>query len=102
MLTPEEENENQLLYQVLQKNIKTADDNGYYINSEVSLIELANAYGSFPDYQSLAPVFEKLVAISPSNAQYHSTLALIYTKLGEYDKAKQETLKASQLSPQQK
>lgn len=78
------------------KNIKIAENKGYDINSQLKLIELANAYGSFPDYQNLAPIFEKLIMINPNNIEYHSTLALIYTKLGEYNKAQQEELKVSQ------
>ncbi len=82
-----------------KKNIQTAGDKGYAINSEQNLIQIANAYGSFPDYQNLAPIFEKLILINQTNIQYHSYLSLIYTKLGEYDKAKQEENIVSQLSP---
>ena len=67
----------------VKKNMQLASDNKYNINSEASLIELANAYGSFPDYQNLAPVFEKLVAINPNNVEYKATLNLIYSKLGK-------------------
>ena len=67
----------------VKKNMQLASDNKYNINSEASLIELANAYGSFPDYQNLAPIFEKLIAINPNNAEYKSTLNLIYSKLGK-------------------
>ena len=84
------------------KNIQLAKQNGYIENSEASLDELVNAYGSIPDYKNLAPVFEKLVIISPDNAQYHFFLADSYAQLGQYDDARQEAVKVLQLSPQSK
>ena len=33
-----------------------------------------NAYGKILDYQDLAPIFQKLVAIDPNNAQYRTYL----------------------------
>lgn len=80
------------------KNMQIAVKDGYRADSETSLVELGNAYGHISDYQNLATVFEKLIAIEPNVAQYHTYLASFYMKLGEYDKAKQEELKASQLS----
>jgi Flp pilus assembly protein TadD len=86
------------------KNMQTAALKGYDVNSETSLVELGNAYGSANalDYQNLAIIFEKLIAITPNSAQYHSTLAFCYAKLGEYDKARQEAAMVIQLSPQSK
>jgi len=89
-------------YTDANKNMQLAGEKGVNVNSETSLDDLANAYGSFPDYKNLEPVFEKLIAINPNNPQYHSTLALIYAKLGEYDKARQEAATVLQLSPQSK
>ena len=81
------------------KNIQLAISKGYDTNSEAKLVELVNAYGQIFDYQDLAPIFEKLTAINPNNIQYHSTLAFIYEKLGQEDKARQEAAKALQLTP---
>ena len=84
------------------KNIQTAKEKGYNINSETSLIKLANAYNSTSDYQSLAIIFEKLTTLNPNAIQYHSSLAFIYAKLGEYNKARQEAGKVLELSPASK
>ncbi|MCX6721577.1 MAG: O-antigen ligase family protein, partial [Candidatus Staskawiczbacteria bacterium] len=59
-------------YKDAQNNIQLAKEKKYNVNSQTSLIELANAYGFIPDYKNLADVFEKIVAINPNVAQYHS------------------------------
>jgi len=84
------------------KNMQTAIYDGYNVNSETSLVELGNAYNSLADYKDLAIVFEKLTAVNPNAVQYHSSLAVIYAKLGQYDKARQEAATVLQLSPQSK
>ena len=84
------------------KNILIASGKGYSTNSVTSLNELSNAYVSIPDYQGLASVFEKLIAINPNIAQYHSILSFIYKELGQYDKARQEALIVLKLSPESK
>lgn len=86
------------------KNLQTALEKGYSINSEASLDQLVNAYGSSSvlDFQNLATILEKLIKINPNNAQYHSILASVYAKLGEYDKARQEAMTVLQLSPASK
>jgi tetratricopeptide (TPR) repeat protein len=84
------------------QNIKTASTKGYNINSEDNLGKLGSAYNSIPDYQNLLIIFERLVSINPSDVQYHSSLAFIYAKLGEYDEARQEAAIVLQLSPQSK
>jgi predicted Zn-dependent protease len=65
------------------KNIQTAKDKRYNASSELSLVDLANAYGSISDYQNLAPIFKSLVSISPHNPQYQYFLNLVNSKLGE-------------------
>jgi len=64
-----------------QKNILLAGQKGYRTESEASLDDLANAYGKILDYQNLAPIFQKLVAINPNNAQYRNYLNLVNSKL---------------------
>ena len=66
-----------------KKNIRIASDKGYNIESEASLDDLVNAYGKILDYQDLAPIFQKLVAIDPNNAQYRTYLNLVNSKLGK-------------------
>ena len=81
------------------KNIQIATTKGYDVSSETSLVELGNVYNSLNDYKNLAVVFEKLTVVNPDAVQYHSSLATVYAKLGEYDKAKQEALKVLKISP---
>ena len=82
-----------------KKTMQAAD---YDINSKVSLGELSDAYGSISDYKDLVPVYEKLIALNPNVAQYHSSLAFFYKQLGEYGKARQEALMVLKLSPESK
>ena len=66
-----------------EKDMQTAGNKGYNINSESSLDDLVNAYGKILDYRSLVPVLEKLVAINPNNTQYKSLLSEVNKKLGK-------------------
>ena len=84
------------------KNIQTAVAEGYNINLEQSLVDMANVYNSLSDYKNLVLVFEKLVVINPNAVQYHSSLAVVYKELGKYSKARQEANKVLQLSPASK
>lgn len=85
-----------------QENLELAFKKRYDVNSKPSLDQLSDAYGSIADYQNLVVVYEKLVALDPKIAQYHSSLAYFYGKLGQYDKARQEALKVLELSPESK
>ena len=85
-----------------EKDMQTAIDKGYNINSKTSLNQLSDAYSFLADWKDLAPVYEKLTEINPNNTQYHSTLAFIYAKLGQYDKARQEANTVLRLSPESK
>jgi len=84
------------------KDILLAASKGYDTNSGISLSEIANAYGSIPDYKNLVLTLEKLVTLSPNSTDYRSLLATLYKKLGDYSKARQEALKILQLSPESK
>jgi len=84
------------------KNMQIAVSKGYDRGSQTSLNELSDVYNFLSDYQGLALVYEKLIAMNPNIAQYHSSLAFIYKELSQYDKARQEALKVLQLSPQSK
>lgn len=85
-----------------QKDIKTAFEKGYGIDSKVSLGELSDAYGSISDYKNLVPVYVKLIEIEPNNAQYHSSLAFFFKEIKQYADARKEALKVLQLSPESK
>ncbi|MCX6720735.1 MAG: O-antigen ligase family protein [Candidatus Staskawiczbacteria bacterium] len=98
-------------------NLQKAEDMGVNVASGKNVFLLSNAYGSIPDYQNMAVFLEKLVAIyadgvafdiknnrriNPTIVQYHSTLAFLYAKMGQYDKAHQEAAIVLQLSPESK
>jgi len=85
-----------------KKDIETAGSKLYNINSVTSLSALSDAYGSIPDYVNLALVYEQLIKINPTYAQYHSSLAFFYKQLGRYADARKEALVVLQLSPSSK
>ena len=85
-----------------RKNMLTATGKRYNIDAEISLNELSTAYASVLDYKNLAVVYDKLIAINPNIAQYHSALAFCYAKLGQYSEARQEALKVLEISPASK
>ena len=85
-----------------KEDIQTANSKGYNTESEASLNELSNAYGSLSDWQNLVPVYEKLIRISSDIAQYHSSLAFFYSKVGRYADAREEARKVLELSPESK
>lgn len=87
---------------VAENNIKIANEKGYAVDSEVSLVELANSYNYNNDYKNLATIFKKLTIINPNAVQYHSSLAAVYAELGRYNEARQEAMKVLQLSPASK
>ena len=72
------------------------------ITSKTSLNEISDAYGTTSDYQDIVLIYEKLITLDSTNAQYHSSLAFFYSKLGEYDKARQEALLVLKISPNSK
>lgn len=104
-------------------NLQKAEDMGVDIGVNKKLVLLSNAYASIPDYPNLATLLEKLIAkedtarqdyinkggyINPNEkpsttyVQYHSTLAFIYSKLGQFSKARAEALRVMLLSPESK
>lgn len=98
-------------------NLQKAQDMGVNVASGKKLFLISNAYGSIPDYQNMAIFLEKLVATTadyeaiiiknnlkanPTIVQYHSTLAFLYSKMGQYDKARQEAATVLKLSPESK
>ena len=84
------------------RNIKIADSKIYNTDHQTRLTELVNAYEYILDYQNLAATFEKLIELNPNIAQYHSSLAFVYFKLGKFEEARQEAMIVLKLSPESK
>ena len=85
-----------------EEYLKIAKQKRYPINSEISLLELVNAYIKTENYQKLAETYQRLIKLKPKNPQYHASLALCYQKLGQFDKAREEALRVFELSPESK
>jgi tetratricopeptide (TPR) repeat protein len=79
--------------------LQIAEEKGYALNSEISLLQLSLAYAFQKNYQQLIQIYQKLIKIAPQNPQYHASLATSYREIGELEKAKKEALKVLELSP---
>jgi tetratricopeptide (TPR) repeat protein len=85
-----------------KKEIKIAKEKGYYTETKGSLDMQADAYEKMKDYKNLAEVYENYIKLDYNNAQYHSSLAFVYSLIGEYNKARQEAMIVLELSPEAK
>ena len=70
--------------------------------SESSLYLVVEAYNKMENYTGLVDVYKKLIRTDPNVAQYHSSLAFAYYKLGNYELAKEEALIFIELMPEAK
>lgn len=84
-----------------KQNIQIASEKAK-IDTEDKLLDLSQAYEHIGDYESLIPIFEKLIEIKPDDIQNRSTLAFIYSQVGQYKKAREQALKVLELSPESK
>ena len=85
-----------------ERDIKLAEEKGYYVSSLVSLNQLVDAYSSVKNYPKLVLAYQKLLEIKYSEPQYHASLAFTYKEMGEFEKARQEALVFLQLMPEAK
>jgi len=85
-----------------EKYFKIAKEKRCPINSEVSLLEIVNAYIKTENYQKLAETYQSLIKLKPEKPQYYASLATCYKILGEYEKAKEEAFKVLEISPESK
>jgi O-antigen ligase len=85
-----------------KKNIDIAAQKKFRTDNIIAVSDLADAYLAIKDYQDLALIYEKLIAINGSVPQYHTSLAVIYKNLGEYQKARAEALRFLELVPSAK
>jgi putative inorganic carbon (HCO3(-)) transporter len=70
--------------------------------SESSLYLLVEAYDKIENYAGLIDVYKKLVRTNPKVAQYHSSLAFAYYKVGDYKNAREEAMIFLELMPEAK
>ncbi len=80
--------------------IEKAKEKGYPVNNEVSLNQLIEAFAENENYQEIAPIYENLLIINPSQTQYKTSLAFVYRELGEYEKAKELALEILKTNPE--
>ena len=92
-----------------EKSIARAQENGYPVNSKSSILDLVRAYGTLAKqtekkecYQALEWCYKELIKKEPNFPQWHASLAYVYFKLGDFEKAKKEALILLELSPQSK
>lgn len=89
-------------YVQAQKDIDMASQKSFDTHSFSALYDLADAYSAVSDYKNLSQVYEQLILLNPKVPQYHSSLALIYQKIGEYKKAREQALIVLKLTPELK
>ena len=89
-------------YEKSAEFIDMAKSKGFDTESVSSLYQLINTYNTTGNYQKLAEVYEKLTKAFPLMVQYHSSLALTYKQIGQFQKAKEQALIILQLAPETK
>ena len=82
--------------------ILAAGERGYPTQSKESLLQLTKVYIEIENYPGLVKIYSDLISLEPNNPQYHASLAVVYQKLGEINKAKKEALKVLELQPENK
>lgn len=70
-----------------------------YTPDESDLYKLINIYIKLNDYPKLVELYEKLLVLTPQNAQNHASLAVAYGRIGRIDDAVREAKMAAQLDP---
>ena len=83
------------------KAISQAVLRNHPVTSTESLLELANAYIASQNYRELAKTYEQLLERKIS-IEYYAGLAIAYSKIGVFEKAKQAALKVLELQPEAK
>lgn len=80
------------------KYVGIALQKGYTL-SENDYLSLASLYIKKNDFQSLAKIYEGLIAVAPNNAQYHASLAVTYARIGRIDDAVAQARAAVSVDP---
>ncbi|MBU3934793.1 O-antigen ligase family protein [Patescibacteria group bacterium] len=94
-----------------KENIEKAKQNSFNTESGNNLSQLLNLYLTFPKnlqttnyeyYQTLAEIYEELIARKSTNVQYRASLAYVYKELGEYEKSGKKAVKVFEMQPENK
>jgi O-antigen ligase len=85
-----------------KRGIDNAESKGFATKGKSALNLQADAFEAMKDYKNLAEVYKNYVNLDYNNAQYHSSLAFVYSLLGEYQKAREEAMIAFKLAPDAK
>ncbi len=85
-----------------KKDIQTAIDKNFNVDNALSLSQLINAYLDVEQYKEMVPLYIKLINLDPSITRHHSSLAVLYAKLGQYQKAREEALIILHFAPEKK
>ncbi len=67
--------------------------------SESDYLKMITVFYKRGDYNKLVLLYQKIIALSPNNPQYHASIAVAYAKLNKIDEAVQEARIAAKLSP---
>ena len=89
-----------------EKDSQAAANHGFDINSPGADFQLIDVYIKTEQYDKLAGIYEKFIAenrgygsSAENTAQYHSSLALAYSKMGQYKKAREQAMIFLKLMP---
>lgn len=82
-----------------KRTIDQALDLGYAFQNKEDASLTAAVYGHFEDYSRLANIYQQLIRLEPRNTQWYASLATVYSKLGEKEKAKETARKIMDIDP---
>ena len=87
-------------YQEALGYVEKAIQMGYdYKNSINDLMRLVHIYDKVGNYYKVVETYKLATLEQPNNPQLHASLAVAYKAIGNYQKAKEEALKAIELDP---
>lgn len=78
--------------------VKVAESKGYGL-TEGDYLRLLTLYIKKNDLPKIAEVYEQLIAFGTKNPQYHASLAVTYSKLGNKEEAVEQARQAAKLDP---
>lgn len=85
-----------------QADMQRAKEHGFAIDSSEAYFRLIDVYIITEQYDKLIEIYKILISRDSNIAQYFSSLALIYAKIGDYKNAREQALIFLQLMPEAK